>query len=195
MIIEDTFTVEAPIQKVWDFFLDFEQMGKCMPGAEVRQTDPGNFEGDLKVKVGPLGAAFSGTVTITEQMPPNTITAAVKAKDKGTGSMAQGEFSSSLRRIDPGTTEVSYRIDVTIRGKIGQFGQTVIQDTARRLTAEFLACVKAQIETPEGEIPPPPLSQAKATRVGIVAFVGASFNGVRRWVLVRLGRRKQPEQP
>jgi len=190
MIIEDTFTVEAPIQKVWDFFLDFEQMGKCMPGAEVRQADPGNFEGDLKVKVGPIGASFTGTVTITDQMPPNTITAAVKAKDKMTGSMAQGEFSSSLKRIDPGTTEVSYKIDVTIRGKIGQFGQTVIQDTAQRITKEFLACIKAQIETPEGRTPPPPLTQAKATRVGVVAFFGASFRSVRSRVLVRFGRKK-----
>jgi uncharacterized protein len=190
MIIEETFTIEAPLQKVWDHFMNTEQLAKCMPGAEVRQTDADNFEGELKVKIGPLGGSFGGSVNITSKSPPTSFAATVKAKDKGTGSIVQGEFTSSLKRLEPGLTEVSYKIDVAIRGKMGQFGQTVIQDTAKRLSAEFLGCVKAQIETPEGKGSRSPTAR-RAVGVAIVAFVGAVLTAIRAWLGRRVGRKSR----
>src|SRR5215813_9270896 len=189
MIIEETFTIDAALQTVWDFFLNVEQMAKCMPGAEVKQTDPNIYEGELKVKVGPIGASFGGTVTITSQTPPTAITAAAKAKDKMTGSMVQGEFSSTFKSLAPKQTEVSYKIDVVIRGRMGTFGQTVIQDTAKRLSAEFLACVKGQIETPAGEEPPPPISTGTATGMAFSAFFAALITAIRGWFKDRFGRK------
>jgi carbon monoxide dehydrogenase subunit G len=190
MIIEETFTIDAPAQKVWDFFLDIDQMSKCVPGAEVKQLDADNYEGTLTVKVGPIGASFSGNVIITKQTPPTSIEAAVKGKDKLTGSMVQGKFSSTLKAASPAQTEVSYLIDVTIRGKLGQFGQTIIQDTSKRISAEFLACVKAQIETPEGETAPPPMTMGEAGNVAGKAFLDAFFNAIRNW-FARLFKRSQ----
>jgi carbon monoxide dehydrogenase subunit G len=166
-----------------------------MAGADVRQTDPEHFEGELKVNVGPIGATFSGSVAITQKTPPLTLTATLKGKDKMTGSRVEGEFTSSLKRIEPAVTEVAYKIDVTIRGKMGQFGQSVIQDTAKRISSEFLACVKGQIETPEGQKPPPPLSEAKAARVGMRAFAGASWFTARGWFRRLLRRKRTSEQP
>jgi carbon monoxide dehydrogenase subunit G len=191
MIIEETFTINAPIQKVWDFFLDIEQMSRCMPGAEVRQTDPNTYEGELRAKVGPIGATFNGTVTLTNQTPPTALTAKVQAKDKMTASMVQGEFTSNLKRLGPLETEVSYKIDVTIRGKIGQFGQTVIQDTTKRLSAEFLACLKAQIETPEGQAAPAPMSSGRAIGAAASAFLAALLNAIRRWFAQALRRKAE----
>jgi len=181
MIIEETFTIDAPIQKVWDFFLDIHQMSKCVPGAEVKQLDDTYYEGTLSVKVGPIGASFSGSVTITEQNPPSKIEASVKGKDKMTASMVDGKFASTLTSLTANQTEVSYQIDVAIRGKLGQFGQSVIQDTAKRISAEFLSCVKAQIEAPEGDAPPPPMTTGQAGSVAGKAFLGALFKAIRDW--------------
>jgi len=190
MLIEETFVINAPQQKVWDFFLNIEQVAKCMPGAEVKQVDANNFEGDLKVKVGPIGAAFSGTVSITQQTPPNSITATAKGKDKTTASMVQGEFSAGFKALSSTQTEVSYKIDVAIRGKMGQFGQTVIQDIAKRLTTELLACVKSQIETPEGQAPLPPPTM---NRMGWVA-IGAFFKAIMSVIVGLFKRKSSAEQ-
>jgi carbon monoxide dehydrogenase subunit G len=182
MIIEETFTIDAPVQRVWDFFLDINQMSKCVPGAEVKQLDASTYEGTLSVKVGPIGASFGGSVTITSQSPPSAIEAAVNGKDKQTGSMVQGKFASTLKSLAADQTEVSYQIDVAIRGRLGQFGQTVIQDTAKRISAEFLSCVKAQIETPEGEAPPPLMTQQQAGSVAGKAFLSALLAAIRDWI-------------
>jgi hypothetical protein len=98
-----------------------------------------------------------------------------------TASMVQGKFASTLKSLTATQTEVSYQIDVAIRGKLGQFGQTVIQDTAKRISADFLACVKAQIEAPEGEPPPPPMTVNQAGRVAGTAFLGALFKAIGDW--------------
>lgn len=181
MIIEETFTIDAPIQKVWDFFFDINQMSKCVPGAEVKQLDATNYEGALSIKVGPIGASFNGSVTITSQTPPTAIEASVKGKDKMTGSMVEGKFASTLKPLASHQTEISYQIDVAIRGKLGQFGQTVIQDTAKRISAEFLSCVKAQLEAPEGAAPPPPMTMRQAGGAAGRAFLGALFKAIGEW--------------
>ena len=189
MIIEETFTIEAPVQKVWDFFLNVDQMSKCVPGAQVKQVDAENYEGGLSVKVGPIGADFSGSVRLTQQTPPTTLEATFKAKDKMTGSMVQGKFASTLKSLSTDRTEVSYQIDVTIRGKLGQFGQTVIQDTSKRISTEFLACVKAQIETPEGETAPPPMTINQAGSVAGKAFLSALWSSIWGWVRQLMGQK------
>lgn len=190
MIIEDTFTIHAPVQEVWDFFLDIERMSQCMPGVEtVRQTSPTTYEGSLKVKVGPIAAVFGGTVEIVEQTAPTFLKAQGRAKDKNTASMAQGEFSAQLIERAPRETEVAYTLDLAIRGKLGQFGQTVILDTSKRLTAIFVEQVGAQLErAPEPELatvtaeagaPTPAVAPAPATppppaEVNIAAIVASS---------------------
>lgn len=153
MIIADTFTINAPKQKVWDFLLDIEELSTCVPGAEsVTQIDENTFEGVLTAKVGPLSASFSGVAEITEQVPPDQLKADFKAKDKRTASMVKGSFSSELTAVEPDVTEVAYEINVAIRGKMGQFGQTVIKDTAKSVSAIFVSNVRQRLETPsEGD--------------------------------------------
>ena len=152
MIIEDAYTIYAPIQECWEFFLDIEQLSTCIPGVErVEQTGENSYEGSLKAKVGPISATFAGDAEITEQTPPTFLKAAIKAKDKRTASMIKGSFDMTLSETSPTQTDVTYQVDVAIRGKLGQFGQTVIRDTAKSLTKIFVANVRAKLEQPEQE--------------------------------------------
>ena len=147
MIIEDKFVIAAPIQEVWDFFLDIERLSKCVPGVEhVDQTSDTTYEGALSAKVGPIKATFGGTAEITEQNEPSFISADIKAKDKRTASLIKGGFSSTLTALEENKTEVGYTIDVAIRGKMGQFGQTVIQDTSKNISKIFVNNVREELE-------------------------------------------------
>lgn len=149
MIIEDRFILEAPIKSVWDFFLDIERLSGCVPGVErIEQINETTYEGDLKAKVGPISATFSGVAEIVEQRPPDYIKASIKAKDKRTASMIKGGFDSTLTALSETETEVAYKIDVAIRGKMGQFGQTVIVDTAKAISKIFVANVRREVEQP-----------------------------------------------
>lgn len=107
--------------------------------------------------------------------------------------MVQGTFAATLEAQADAQTAVRYVIDVAIRGKLGQFGQSVIQDTARRISAEFLNCVKTQMEAPEGEAAPPPMSSGQAGNVAARAFLAALMKVITDFIN-RLLKRGQPEE-
>ncbi|HZD57874.1 MAG TPA: SRPBCC domain-containing protein, partial [Anaerolineales bacterium] len=95
MIIEGDFTVDAPIQQVWDFLVDIQRMSLCLPGVEqVEQTVENTYSGIVTVKVGPIATSFQGEVNILEQDAPRLLRARLRGKDRKTASMVSGEFSS-----------------------------------------------------------------------------------------------------
>ena len=149
MIIEQKFTVQAPIQELWDFLIDIERMSMCVPGAEdVRQIGDNQFEGTLKVKVGPIQPSFAGTAQLLETEAPHRLVAKGEAKDQRSSSMVSATFTANLQAIDAQTTEVAYQVDVNIRGTLGRFGQGVMREVSKRLTAEFAKCVEARLGDP-----------------------------------------------
>lgn len=156
MIIEDEFAISNPIGEVWDFFLDIPGVSTCVPGVEkVEQVDDETFAGTLAVKVGPIAANFDGRVVIADMEPPRRLVARAEGKDKRTASMVSAAFTATLNETAPDETEVAYQIDVTIRGRLGQFGQGVIRETARQMTRAFAACVQARLAEKASEDGPP----------------------------------------
>jgi carbon monoxide dehydrogenase subunit G len=146
MIIEDKFVISAPVQQVWDYFLDIPGLSGCVPGAErVEQVDDRSFTGSLVVKVGPIKTNFSGKATLTELEPPHRLTARAQGKDKNTASMVSATFTATLTDLELDQTEVAYKVDVVIRGRLARFGQGVIRETSKQITQVFVACAQAKI--------------------------------------------------
>ena len=51
MILEDKFTLKAPIQKLWDTMLKPETLRACIPGAEkIEQIDEKTYDCIVKQK-------------------------------------------------------------------------------------------------------------------------------------------------
>lgn len=147
MLIEQKFTVRAPIQKVWDFLLDVTRMSVCVPGAEQVETlDDRSYRGTLKARLGPVRASFDGKMTITERDPPHYLASRGEGIDKRTASRATIQMTMRLREIGQGETEVVVSADVRMAGRLGRFGHGIMQAQARLLTREFTTCAKAWLE-------------------------------------------------
>jgi hypothetical protein len=145
--IADAFVVRAPLEKVWDLLFDIERMGRCVPGVEsIERVDDKTYRGKLKVKVGPIAAAFGGTVTLTQIDPPRRLAAQVEGDDKSIASFVKATFTSTLSPTENGT-EVAYQMDMNLRGRLAQFGTAVIGATAKKMTAEFAKNVATQLES------------------------------------------------
>ncbi len=145
MLIADTFTVEAPIETVWSFFFDLDRMRQSVPGVEsIDRLDDRTYRGRIRVKVGAISASFGGLATITELEPPTRMTAQLQGEDKTVASFVQGTFRSSLRPVEAGT-EVSYQMDVNLRGRLAQFGTAVVNATAKKMTAEFTGRLRTML--------------------------------------------------
>lgn len=149
MIIQDRFVIPAPIEQTWAFLLDIPRVSACVPGAQgIEQVGDGSYQGNLLVKVGPVAANFGGKVSLDEQNPPTHLAASARAKDQNTASMVSVNFSADLAEVAADQTEVAFEIALTVRGRLGQFGQGVILETSRQMTRAFAECVQAQLAAP-----------------------------------------------
>lgn len=145
MKIEETFVLQAPPDRVFAFLSDVEQVASCVPGVEgLTQTDEGDWEAGLKAQLGPIKAAFRGQVHLTTT-PPGRLEAAGKGQDRASGSRVEVGFTADVTPLDDGRSQVSAVADVTMRGRLGQFGTGVIRATATELIREFVTCADGQL--------------------------------------------------
>lgn len=147
MIIEEKFRIQAPIQKLWDFLMDVEAMSSCMPGFEkVEKIDEKTYIGTIKVKVGPISGIFKGEVVITEIDQPRYLASTAQGMDSRTASTLKSRNVLNLTTLSENETEVCVKLDVSILGKLGQFGHSIIREKARRMMEEFAGGVKNRLE-------------------------------------------------
>ena len=68
MQLENSFSVGAPPERVFAYLLDVNKVAGCVPGAELSEVvDPTTFKGKVKIKVGPITVAYSGTAKIVDR--------------------------------------------------------------------------------------------------------------------------------
>src|SRR6185503_2796658 len=59
--IAENFEVHASAERVWEYLTDPRQVVECLPGAELLEVEgERTFVGRMRVKVGPVTAAFRG---------------------------------------------------------------------------------------------------------------------------------------
>ena len=147
---EETFQLKAPADRVWSYLIDPRNVVTCLPGAELTSVqNESTFLGKVKVKVGPVVAAYSGKVVITERDDSARI---VKMTGEGRESAGSGSakvaITSSVVDLSNGMTEVRVTADLDIVGKIAQFGRGMIESVNKQMFKQFTECVRATLETP-----------------------------------------------
>jgi carbon monoxide dehydrogenase subunit G len=148
--LENSFEVDAPPERVWDFMLDLEQVTPCMPGAELDELpDERTWKGKVKVKLGAVSLSYAATAVIEEQdeQSRSVVIKANGRETRGKGT-AKATINSQLEPGADGGTQVTMRTDLTISGAVAQYGRGLIADVSGRLTGEFANCLQARIAAP-----------------------------------------------
>jgi carbon monoxide dehydrogenase subunit G len=138
MNIQDEFRVEVPVEEAWLVLTDVERIAPCMPGAQLQEVEGDEFRGIVKVKVGPITAQYKGKAAFTEKDEANH-RAVIRADGRDT--RGQGNASATVTAVlvrDGAGTRVTIDSDVTITGKVSQFGRGVIGDVSSKLLAQFV---------------------------------------------------------
>jgi len=183
MIIEESFSLAASPTDVAAFFLDVDRMSKCVPGVDaVRAIDPNQYEATMSIRLGPIQARFAGNVRVDSTDAPQRLAASARGNDKATGSQAEVEFSANLIQLADGTTRVDSISDITIRGRLGQFGTGVITSTARAMVREFASCAGAALATSDATP-----TTAPTTRPGLSRAIGLGIGIYLKTVMQRVG--------
>jgi uncharacterized protein len=144
----EQFRVEAAPERVWEFLLDPARLGGCIPGcAGIEVESERTYRMRLVVKVGFLSTTQDMRMTITELEPPRRLVATGHGEDAKLGS--QVDVRSTLDLLPAGAgTEVRYRSEVKVLGRLGSVGDAVMRVKAGQLAGEFAARVRAAIGAP-----------------------------------------------
>jgi uncharacterized protein len=146
MKINNEFTVAAPIQQAWDTMLNLERIAPCLPGAAIQEEkDEGEYDGTMKVKIGPITANYKGTVKFEEVDEGNhrAVLQATGRDARGQGT-ASATIVSTLQEEGEGT-KVSVETDMKLTGRAAQFGRGIAQDVATKMLDQFASCLEEEI--------------------------------------------------
>jgi carbon monoxide dehydrogenase subunit G len=143
--IQDEFRVDVPVEEAWRVLLDVERIAPCMPGAQLQEVEGDEFRGIVKVKVGPITAQYKGAARLAEVDDANH-RAVIRAEGRDT--RGQGNASATVTAAlepDGEGTRVRIDSDVTITGKVAQFGRGVIADVSSKLLAQFVGNLERDV--------------------------------------------------
>jgi carbon monoxide dehydrogenase subunit G len=150
MQLENSFTVGAPPSRVFAYLLDVNKIVGCVPGAELSEVvDPTTFKGKVKIKVGPITVAYSGTARIANRDDANHA-ATLEAEGRETTGPGSARASARMTvEADPAGAVVKIVTDYNVAGRVAQFGRGVMEDVSRRIVNDMAACIKANVEAAE----------------------------------------------
>jgi len=153
MLIEQTFLLSAAREDVAEFFGDIERVAACIPGVEdVEELDNGRYAAVLALRLGPIRAAFKGILALDDGEAPERFLATGEGRDRATGTVASVTFTAELAEAGPAQTEVSAVADLSLRGRLAQFGTGVVRAAAAEMVAEFAARAnQALARSPEAD--------------------------------------------
>ncbi|HEU4641572.1 MAG TPA: SRPBCC family protein [Gemmatimonadaceae bacterium] len=163
--IEETFTVQAPPDRVWRYLIDPRQVVECLPGAELTEArDDRTFAGRVKVKVGPVVAAYAGTARLDEvDEDARRVRLTAEGRESGGAGSAKMTMTSTVAPRGDGGSEVRVEAQLEIAGRIVQFGRGMIDTVNKQLFGQFTACVRARFAQPAEGQPAAPLATAPPT--------------------------------
>jgi carbon monoxide dehydrogenase subunit G len=168
--------VKAPIEEVWAAFTDVERIAPCLPGAQLQEIEGDEFRGIVKVKVGPITAQYKGKAMFLEQ---NKDEWRVKLKADGRDTRGAGNASAvitaTLAPLSEASTKLNVDTDLTITGKVAQFGRGAIADVSAKLMGQFADNVEKMLESgPADSSAAPAAPTAETTESAVVSAPAAA---------------------
>jgi carbon monoxide dehydrogenase subunit G len=148
MLIEGQFTLQAPIQEVWDFLLDPGTLASCVPGAEKMEAiDDKTYESVVKQKVGPISVKFKFTTTLSEIDPPRYLKAVGRGEDIGKAGTFTQQTTVTLTEISKDGVEISYSSNVSLVGRLATFGERIMRAKAKQVGEEFTKNLEERLKS------------------------------------------------
>ena len=151
MLIENDFSVAAPVDFLWSYLLDVQRIAPCMPGAELTEVvDDTTWKGKVVMKFGPVGMSFAGTVTMEERddAAHRVVLAAKGMEQKGKGA-ANAKVTSWLEPGEGDKTDVHMQADITLTGAAAQMSRGLLPEVSKKLTQQFADCLQESMAAAE----------------------------------------------
>jgi len=169
--LTNEFRVGVPVEQAWEVLTDVERIAPCMPGAQLQEIEGDEYRGIVKVKVGPITAQYKGVARFVEK-DEAAHRAVLRAEGRET--RGQGNANATITaQLDPDGdgTKIAVVTDLTITGRVAQFGRGVLADVSTKLLGQFADCLETKLLAGESA------GEGAATAAGTDAAGGGAAGG------------------
>jgi carbon monoxide dehydrogenase subunit G len=160
--LTNTVLVEAAPDAVFALISDVQRVASCMPGAALEGRDGDDWRGTVKVKVGPITAAYAGTVRFLEVDAEKRV---LRVHGSGADTHGSGDAEAEVfLEVVPDAegARLNLATDLVIRGKIAQFGKGAIATVSDRILQQFAQNLGNLLLSPGGAQAPADTAAAPA---------------------------------
>lgn len=151
--LEKSFEVPQGSDLVWEHLIDPNKVMDCVPGVSIdEKVGENHYKGKVGMKFGPIGAKYDADIFYDEIDPENRkIIITGKGVDvKGQGS-ADMTMTMNIAEKEDGGSRLDAIMDVTINGKIAQFGARLITTVSNQLFKQFVTNFSKKLARAEAE--------------------------------------------
>jgi carbon monoxide dehydrogenase subunit G len=149
MELINEFTVDVPLERAWAVLTDVETIAPCLPGAQLQEVEGEEYRGVVKVKVGPITANYKGTASFLE-LDETARRAVIRAEGRETRGQGNASAVITAELVENGASATDVRVttDLTITGKVAQFGRGVMADVSGKLMTQFADNLSSTVLAP-----------------------------------------------
>ena len=136
MELNEEIMINAPRDVVYRALNDPDILQQCIPGCEeLEKISDTEMTAKVVLKVGPVKAKFSGSVTLDPSKAPGGMSISGEGSG-GLAGFAKGGADVVLTEHDGGTL-LAYTAKADIGGKLAQLGSRLVTGTAKKLSKNF----------------------------------------------------------
>jgi carbon monoxide dehydrogenase subunit G len=135
MKVQASSTFSQPRQTVWDALMDFDLLGRTLPGVQrMTPVTPEKCEMDLKVLVPAITGRYTGEVEVVEKSPTDSYRLLGKAN--GRLGWVRGEAKFQLAD-ENGGTRVDAEMDFATGGLLSSVGARFMEAVGKGMLRDF----------------------------------------------------------
>ena len=144
MELTRSYTIDAPIERVWTMLMDTAVIAECIPGCGGLEPEGDDrYRVQLAVRMAAVMGQYAGTVALVDVLPMRSYRLVVEGR--GRPGFVHGDAAIGVEGVGDGT-RVSVEGTVQTGGSIARVGQRIIGGAARFMVDAFFERLKALAE-------------------------------------------------
>ena len=150
--LEKSFEVPQGGELVWEHLIDPNKVMDCVPGVSIdEKVGDNHYKGKVGMKFGPIGAKYDADIYYDEVDADNRkiILTGNGVDVKGNGN---AEMTMNITETETGGSKLDAIMDVTVNGKIAQFGSRLITTVSNQLFKQFVSNFSKKLAAAEAAV-------------------------------------------
>ena|SRR5215218_1364989 len=153
MELRHRFTLPASVEEAWTAFYFANRIAPCFPGATLGRIDGTEFDGVLKIKLGPTPVEYEGTATFLERsVEDQRIVVEAHGKDRRGHGTIMATVSMTFAQTESGT-DVESISAIEFTGQASSLSESVVSEASDRLVQRLVDCVSGKFVDGLGDPP------------------------------------------